>query len=176
MPIHGIYRENPHYPHLRAWSDYLYDVPAEIQYPSGDEIPNYEMTATRVQRKAFQRAKEQNPRVEDVVIQSFENFILEIEKILPSIPDEKDRNDFLVFMLSWYKTSFFHVISPDSDNTRVKNILQKYPFIAKNNKFMRAIHAKDTIQTTVGVVPVEAVIKKYRDAFEPYARSVGIDF
>jgi|GEM_PF-6628383 len=81
MPIHGIYRENPHYPHLRAWSDYLYDVPAEIQYSSGAEIPNYEMTATRVQRIAFQKALEQNPELEDVLLNFFQNFITLVEKI-----------------------------------------------------------------------------------------------
>jgi hypothetical protein len=56
-------------------------VPAEIQYPSGDEIPNYEMTATRVQRMAFQRALEQNPELENVLINYFQNFIISVERI-----------------------------------------------------------------------------------------------
>lgn len=148
MPIHGIYRENPHYPHLREWSDYLYDVPAEIQYPSGDQIPNYEMTATRVQRLAFQRALKQNPKLEEVLIASFERFIDEIEKICLSIDNEEDKNDFRIFMLSFYKTSLFHVIHPDSENPRMKAIVQRYHFLLKNNKLTRAIHNKDTIQTT----------------------------
>jgi len=148
MPIHGIYRENPHYPHLRAWSDYLYDVPAEIQYPSGDEIPNYEMTATRVQRMAFQRALKQNDKLEEILLDNFERFIDLIEKICDLIPIDQDKNDFRVFMLSFYKTSLFHVIHPDSENPRLKSIIGRYPFLLKNNKLMRAIHNRDTVQTT----------------------------
>jgi hypothetical protein len=79
-------------------------------------------------------------------------------------------------MLSFYKTSLFHVVDPNSKNPRLQSILLKYPFLLKNNKLTQAIHNRDTIQTTEGEVHVSTVIDKYREKFEPYAQSVGIEF
>jgi|GEM_PF-3790073 len=79
-------------------------------------------------------------------------------------------------MLSFYKTSLFHVVDPNSKNPQLQTIMFRYPFLLKNNKLMQAIHSSDTIETTDGAVDVSVVIDKYREKFEPYARSVGIDF
>lgn len=174
MPIHGIYRENPNYEALRGWSDLLYDVPPEIQYPNGSAIPNYEMLAVRTHRKAYQRALEANPKIDDVIIDAFVQFEKCIRKVADGIPDERDREHFTKLMMNLYKTPFFHVIDPDTNDSRVEELRQKYPYITKNNKLMRALHATDLVHTTRGSIPAQEVVDDWRDRVVPYAQEKGI--
>lgn len=175
MPIHGIHSSEPHYAPLRAWSDMLYDVPAEIRYPHGGEIPNYEMAAVRSHRMVFERAVQQNPKITDHLINSFLLFEETVLALADKIPNDQQRRDVVKYMMSLYKTPFFHVIPPDTEDHRVRSLIARHPSIALNNRFMKAIHDHDTVSTTRGEMSVAGVIQSFRELVEPYAQRLGID-
>jgi hypothetical protein len=174
MPIHGIYRENPHYSNLRAWSDLLYDVPEEIKYPNGSTIPNYEMAAVRSHRNMYRRALTQNPKLDDILIHRFEQYTALVEQTVAKMQKTDDAAACAKYMMTLAKTPLFHVIDPDTEDPRIRAIAERHPCITKNNKMMRALHATDHVHTTQGQIPVQEVIDQWRDAVTAYAEKIGL--
>jgi hypothetical protein len=174
MPIHGIHQEEPHYDRLREWSDLLYDVPAEIQYPHGGQIPNYEMLAVRSHRMAFNRAAEHNPAIVDWLIRSFVEYEAIVMQLADRIDGSTESDHFMKYMMTLYKTPLFHVVPPDTQDPRILELAQWHPYIMLNNRLMNAIHRSDTIHTTEGALHVGAVIGKFKSMLLPFAKEKGL--
>lgn len=174
MPIHGIHREEPHYESFRSWSDLLYDVPAEIKYPHGGEIPNYEMLAVRTHRMAFNRAARKNHAIIDWLIDSFVKYEAVVMQLADRIKESVMSDNFVKYMISLFKTPLFHVIPPQTQDPRVLELLRKHPYIGLNNRLMSAIHQSDVIHTTDGELPVTEVINRFKVMLMAFATEKGL--
>lgn len=170
---HGAFHPNAN-PGFTEWSNDLLTPPI-VTYSALTPIPNYELLSCIAHRKYAGYIFQQRPDIRVALINDFHALNTDMESVaqkirngapLPESLQSATRasvaTDIHKFMMTIGKSMFFHIISPDEP--AVAGLIEKYPFIGKNNKLMRAIHSLDGIPLVSSggaIVPSEEIIRRY---------------